>query len=240
MDNPGSITNQGSFVELHADLNRHVVLDTRSLAWVDGAAGAAAHKPLALGGGEPPVSTEIVRYPAGAQIREGDAGGAEMLVLAGALGSDPDDLPAGSYIRLPPGWRGQLSCATDCVLFLKRGHLSRRDAQQRMLRPQDRVWHPGLVSGLRVLSLGEFEGAHTALVQWQPGTRFQYHRHYGGEEIFVMEGVFQDEHGDYPAGTWLRSPHLSAHVPFSEPGCLILVKVGHLPAPPDEPPRIPG
>lgn len=216
-------------MELNADLNRHVALDTRQLAWADVTAGAVSHKPLALGGGEPPTSTEIVRYPAGAQIREGDAGGAEMLVLEGGLGTASDDFPPGSYLKLPSGWRGQLTCATDCTLFLKRGHLARHDSQHRVLRPRDRVWRPGLVPGLRVLSLGEFEGAHTALVKWDPGTRFQYHRHYGGEEIFVLEGVFQDERGDYPAGTWLRSPHLSAHVPFSEPGCLIFVKVGHLP-----------
>lgn len=229
MDNPGSIINQGRFVELNADLNRRVAVDTRQLAWVDGAAGTASRKPLALGAGEPPVSTEIVRYPAGATILEGERGGAEMLVLEGRLGAAPDDFPPGSYIKLPVGWSGPLTCTGDCTLFLKRGHLHRRDTLHRALRPQDRVWRPGLVPGLRVLSLDEFEGAHTALVQWQPGTRFQYHRHYGGEEIFVMEGVFQDEHGDYPAGTWLRSPHLSAHVPFSEPGCLIYVKVGHLP-----------
>jgi anti-sigma factor ChrR (cupin superfamily) len=42
--------------------------------------------------------------------------------------------------------------------------------------------------------------------------------------------VFEDEHGSYPAGTWLRSPHRSSHAPFSQSGCLILVKTGHLPA----------
>lgn len=216
-------------MELHTDLSRHVALDTRQLAWGDGTAGATSHKPLARSGGEQPTSTEVVRYPAGAQIWEGDPGGAEILVLEGGLGTSPDDFPPGSYLKLPPGWSGQLSSATDCTLFLKRGHLARHDLQHSVLRPRDRVWNPGLVPGLRVLSLGEYEGAHTALVKWDPGTRFQYHRHYGGEEIFVLEGIFQDEHGDYPAGTWLRSPHLSAHVPFSEPGCLIFVKVGHLP-----------
>lgn len=82
--------------------------------------------------------------------------------------------------------------------------------------------------GLSVHSLGEFEGAHTALVEWELGTRFMYHRHYGGEEIFVLGWGFQDEYGDYPAGTWLCSPPMSEHVPFSESGCLIFVKVGHL------------
>jgi len=48
----------------------------------------------------------------------------------------------------------------------------------------------------------------------------------------VIEGTFQDEHGDYPAGSWLRSPHLSQHTPFSDEGCLIYVKTGHLPQTP--------
>ena len=51
----------------------------------------------------------------------------------------------------------------------------------------------------------------------------------GYEEIYVLEGVFEDEFGSYPTGTWMRSPHLSAHRPFSNTGCTILVKTGHLP-----------
>ena len=82
--------------------------------------------------------------------------------------------------------------------------------------------------GLQVMGLHTFETQHTALVRWAPQTYFSQHRHYGGEEILVLEGTFSDEHGDYPALSWLRSPHLSMHKPFSRGGCLILVKVGHL------------
>jgi anti-sigma factor ChrR (cupin superfamily) len=46
----------------------------------------------------------------------------------------------------------------------------------------------------------------------------------------VLEGVFQDEHGTYPAGSWLRNPPGSLHRPWSEAGCTIWVKTGHLPA----------
>jgi hypothetical protein len=72
---------------------------------------------------------------------------------------------------------------------------------------------------------------NAALVRWQPGTRFPQHIHPGGEEIFVLDGVFEDEQGAYPAGTWLRNPPGSRHAPFSRSGCLIWVKTGHL-APP--------
>jgi anti-sigma factor ChrR (cupin superfamily) len=53
--------------------------------------------------------------------------------------------------------------------------------------------------------------------------------HAGGEEIYVLEGVFQDEFGSYPKGSWLRSPRWSKHQPFTgTEGALIYVKVGHL------------
>ena len=91
------------------------------------------------------------------------------------------------------------------------------------------AWHPGLVDGLKVMPLHEFEGEHIALVKWAPNTLFNSHRHWGGEEILVLEGTFYDEHGRYPKGSWLRSPHLSQHRPFTkEDGALIYVKTGHL------------
>jgi anti-sigma factor ChrR (cupin superfamily) len=58
---------------------------------------------------------------------------------------------------------------------------------------------------------------------------FQPHTHWGGEEIVVLKGRFIDEYGEYPAGSWLRSPHMSKHFPRVEEETLILVKVGHLP-----------
>ena len=61
-------------------------------------------------------------------------------------------------------------------------------------------------------------------------TRFNNHRHWGGEEILVIDGCFYDEHGMYPQGTWIRSPHLSSHKPWTQKeGALIYVKTGHLP-----------
>jgi len=47
--------------------------------------------------------------------------------------------------------------------------------------------------------------------------------------------VFEDEHGRYPAGSWLRSPHGSRHTPFSREGTTLYVKTGHLDAAPRAP-----
>ena len=65
----------------------------------------------------------------------------------------------------------------------------------------------------------------TSLVRYDPGSRFSAHVHEGGEEFLVLEGVFQDEHGDFPAGSYIRNPPTSRHTPGSAPGCVILVKL---------------
>lgn len=68
-------------------------------------------------------------------------------------------------------------------------------------------------------------GLVTSIVKYEAGSRFSQHSHPLGEEIFVLEGVFSDEDGDYPAGTYIRNPPGSKHSPFSEQGCTLFVKL---------------
>ena len=68
----------------------------------------------------------------------------------------------------------------------------------------------------------------TSLVRYAPDSRFPSHTHPLGEEILVLEGTFGDEHGDYPAGTYLRNPPGSAHAPRTREGCVIFVKLRHM------------
>ena len=65
----------------------------------------------------------------------------------------------------------------------------------------------------------------TSLVRYAPASRFSPHTHSGGEEFLVLEGTFSDDYGDCPAGTYVRNPVGSSHVPRSDDGCLILVKL---------------
>jgi quercetin dioxygenase-like cupin family protein len=65
----------------------------------------------------------------------------------------------------------------------------------------------------------------TSIVRYPPGSRFPPHVHGGGEEFLVLEGAFADEHGAYPAGTYVRNPPGSRHAPFSADGCTIFVKL---------------
>jgi quercetin dioxygenase-like cupin family protein len=65
----------------------------------------------------------------------------------------------------------------------------------------------------------------TSVVRYAPGSLFPRHTHGGGEEFLVLQGVFQDEHGDYPAGTYVRNPPGTSHVPASKNGCTIFVRL---------------
>jgi hypothetical protein len=65
----------------------------------------------------------------------------------------------------------------------------------------------------------------TTIVRYAPGSKFSEHTHTGGEEFIVLDGVFQDEHGDFPEGTYVRNPPTTSHTPGSAPGCTIFVKL---------------
>lgn len=73
--------------------------------------------------------------------------------------------------------------------------------------------------------IGDEVARATTIVRYAPESAFSSHVHTGGEEFFVLEGVFQDEHGDFPAGSYIRNPPQSAHTPRSAPGCTIFVKL---------------
>lgn len=73
--------------------------------------------------------------------------------------------------------------------------------------------------------IGDEVARATTIVRYAPDSHFSPHTHSGGEEFIVLDGVFQDEHGDYPAGTYVRNPPTTSHTPGSDDGCTIFVKL---------------
>jgi len=89
-------------------------------------------------------------------------------------------------------------------------------------------WQDSPMAGVkrRMLDrLGDEVARATTIVSYAPGSQFSPHVHTGGEEFIVLEGVFQDEHGDFPTGSYIRNPPTSKHTPGSAPGCVIFVKL---------------
>ena len=73
--------------------------------------------------------------------------------------------------------------------------------------------------------LGDEVARATSIVRYAPDSKFSAHVHDAGEEFLVLEGVFQDEHGNYPVGSYIRNPPQSSHTPGSKDGCVIFVKL---------------
>lgn len=97
-----------------------------------------------------------------------------------------------------------------------------------IVRSEQVEWLPSPMKGVRRRPLDRVGGEvarATSIVEYAPGSHFSAHVHGGGEEFIVLDGVFQDETGDFPAGSYVRNPPTSSHTPRAEPGCTIFVKL---------------
>jgi anti-sigma factor ChrR (cupin superfamily) len=216
---------------INADFSKRIVIRPDDYQWVTSPMPGVERMMLDRIGDEVARATSIVRYaPFSEFSAHTHSGGEEFLVIYGVFSDEYGRYEKGNYIRNPIGTSHTPRIGKEgAIIFVKLQQFNAADTTQTVIDTQTTPWRQGLVDGLSVMPLHEFEGEHVALVKWAPNTQFNSHRHWGGEEIFVLEGTFHDEHGQYPTGSWIRSPHLSQHQPFTkEDGALIYVKTGHL------------
>ncbi len=217
-------------MNLNDDFSKRVVATQNHAVWTPSPLPGVERRMLDRVGDEVARATSVVRYAANSAFDAHEhAGGEEILVLEGIFSDETGDFPAGSYMRNPPGSSHTPFSREGCTLFVKLRQFAPDDLQTVRINTQTTAWRQGLVPGLSVMPLHSHNGVDTALVRWAPNTQFNRHVHVGGEEIFVLNGLFCDEGGQYPEGTWLRNPRMSQHTPYTGPeGALIYVKVGHL------------
>lgn len=216
-------------MKIHADLSQRAVVKTPDLPWVDSPMAGVQRRMLDRDGDEVARATSLVRYAPGSYFSaHTHGGGEEFLVLEGVFSDEHGNFGPGTYVRNPVGSSHTPYSQAGATILVKLWQMDPDDQQQITIDTRQAQWSPGLVDGLQVLPLHAYGTEQVALVKWAPGTHFQPHRHWGGEEIFVLEGTFADDQGIYPQGTWLRNPPDSVHTPYSDEGCLIYVKTGHL------------
>ena len=218
-------------MRINADFSQRVVVRPEDYEWVDSPMPGVERMMLDRIGDEVARATSLVRYAPNSDFSSHvHGGGEEFFVLEGEFADEHRKYPAGTYVRNPIGTEHTPRIGDQgCTIFVKLHQFDAADQAHVVIDTTRVDWSPGLVPGLEVSSLHEFEGESVALVKWAPNTQFNFHTHFGGEEILVLEGVFYDEKGEYPAGSWIRSPNRSTHTPFTrEEGALIYVKVGHL------------
>ncbi len=220
---------------LNDDLSELVIAHTDDMPWQPSPSPTVWRKRLELRG---PIEagrvTSVVRYDPNSEFPAHDhPDGEEILVLDGVFSDEHGDYPAGTYLLNPEGFRHAPRSRAGCVLFVKLRQYGGPDRRHVHIDTDSAAWQPHPVhAGVDVLPLYA-DAAHPdemRLVRFGPGVALPAQPFPGGEEIFVLAGGFDDEHGSYRAGSWVRYPPGASHAPRTNAneGCTLYVKKGHL------------
>ena len=217
---------------INADFSKLAIVHTAEVDWQASPSPSVWRKRLDLAGdAEASRVTSVVRYDADSAFAEHPhPDGEEILVLDGVFSDEHGDYPAGSYLLNPEGFSHAPFSRQGCVLFVKLRQYPGTARRQIIVDTTSAEWQARPVPGVTAMPLYEEAGYPEAmrLVRFAPDTTFPDHEHPGGEELFVIDGAIEDEHGAYGPGSWVRYPVGSRHEVYSGPGCTFYVKAGHL------------
>ncbi len=218
-------------MRINADFSERVIVRPEDYRWVDSPMPGVERMMLDRIGDEVARATSLVRYaPNSAFSSHVHGGGEEFFVLDGVFADEHREYPAGTYVRNPIGTEHTPRIGEQgCLIFVKLHQFDAGDTEPVVIDSNIAEWSPGPAPGIEQLSLHEYDAEHVALQRWAPNTQCSNQIHHGGRETLVLQGSFSDEHGEYPTGSWIRSPRGSAHTPFTkDDSALLYVKTGHL------------
>ncbi len=219
-----------AILEINTDLSARAMHETEAMAWVDTPMAGVTRRILEREGEDGARrATSVVRYVPGSRFSpHTHRAGEEFLVLEGTFSDENGDYGRGFYVRNPPGSSHAPFSTGGTTIFVKLQQFAPDDTKQVALDTNTATWQPGASNGVELLPLHQHGEERVVLLRLSPGVTFASHDHPGGEEIFIIDGAVEDEHGVYPKGCWLRSPPGSGHAPRSPVGALLYVKSGHL------------
>ena len=217
-------------MRLNADFTKRVVIRPGDYDWVSSPASGVDRMMLDRIGEEVARATTIVRFaPNSAFDAHTHGGGEEYLVLDGVFSDEAGDYPVGTYVRNPIGTAHRPHIGPEGATILVKLHqFAGTDTGQMVVDTRDADFAASGTPGIAVLPLHAVPTETVELQRWRAGASMPAARHEGGQEVFVIEGTWEDEHGRYPAGTWVRNPPGFAQAGRSPEGCLLYVKTGHL------------
>jgi anti-sigma factor ChrR (cupin superfamily) len=216
--------------DLNADLTEPLAVETAAMDWAKSPAPGVLRKRIMLrGDAEKGAVTSVVRYEPGAAFpSHGHPEGEEIFVMEGVFSDETGDYGPGSFLLNPPGFSHAPFTKESCTIFVRLRQYAGED-RPRIARDTIRGhWKEEKEPGIGRMGLYAQDGRpeRIQLELWQPGAKAAHHTHGELVELFVLDGVFEDEHGAYPVGSFIRAPIGSSHAPFSTKGCMLYAKVG--------------
>jgi anti-sigma factor ChrR (cupin superfamily) len=216
-------------MKLHADLSLRALVLPEQMRWVASPEEGVERIMLDRDGDEVARATSLVRFAEDSSFASHTHElGEEVLVLEGVFSDEDGDFGQGSYLRNPPGSTHKPFSKPGCLLFVKLRQFDLHDQTRKMLQRSQFTWEPGELPGVSRVLLHQFGSEVVCLVRLEPGASWPRLPLPAGEELFVIEGSCSDELGDYPCRSWLRTPAGGEHQVYSQDGCLLYIKTGHL------------
>ncbi|MBW4633308.1 MAG: cupin domain-containing protein [Iphinoe sp. HA4291-MV1] len=220
-------------IQINCNLSRRVAVDSAEIIWQQ-----TPFEGIWFGCFEADSSvqdhplTMLTRFdPGGFFPKHGHPDGEEILVLQGTFADETGEYPPGSYLLNPESFIHLPFSSEGCMTFVKLRQHGGDNRKQIRTNINDLPWLLSSIPQIEVKPLYEQEGfsEKVRIERWQPETALQQLMESQVKEIFVLEGVWADEMGEYQAGTWLRYPPHCPYIPSSPKGCVLYVKTYPLP-----------
>jgi len=216
-------------MKIHADLSKRAHVDSATLEWIASPMAGVERRMLERDGEEVARATSLVRYaPGSAFSAHAHDLGEEFLVLDGVFSDESGDFPKGMYVRNPPGSRHVPSSGPGAVILVKLRQMQADDDAFVRVNTLDPAGWQEARKGEHILPLHIRPDEEVVMLHWEAGSAFTPQDFPGGAEYFVVEGAFEDDHGRYDQGTWLRLPAGSRQTIWTEHGTRVWRKTGHL------------
>jgi len=210
-------------MKLNANLSRTSRVESATLPWRASPTPGVERRMIERDGDEVARCTSLVRYAPDSRFPAHTHGlGEEFIVLEGTFRDEHGAYPTGSYVRNPVGSRHSPFTREGCLILVKLRWMHPEDGERVVVDLPARDSAPGET----VLHRNAHE-CNTVLVA-PPGGGLPARTGDAGEEIYVLDGHFQDSEGEYPAGTWLRRPARPLPALTTTSGGRLYRKTGHL------------
>lgn len=216
------------FKSINMDLEKKVIIDTQKQKWIESPSKKVLRIPLEREKAESGHVTSIVKYlPNSKFAAHTHPNGEEIFVLEGVFSDEHGDYMAGSYLRNPPGTSHSPFSLDGCKILVKLEQFSQDDLKKTAIQTKNLNWIKK--DNFKIMPLHNFENEETVLIRWNKGQKISIDKLLNNEEFYVITGVFKDETGQYPKGTWVRSPSSKEKETnlIADEETVIFLKTGH-------------
>jgi len=224
-------------IQLRSDKRVNEFCRTSDLDWISIAQAGVERKLIERDGGEVARATTVVRFaPGGCFPEHTHTGGEEFVVLSGSWNDCWGKQPALTYVRNYIGSKHSPQIGDEgVVIMVKLRQMSNQHCEPEHMQVDFSEQAPWPVAKDGVAELLLYASPHERVLaqHWASGVTAASLVPANGQEVFVVDGSFEDELGEHDRWAWARYAETGKRLMWTAgpQGCLLWIKQGHLHSP---------